>query len=715
MTATPRRSLTLLILLGTLLSQASPAAAGPLDETPFLTVSPSGRTVPPDNATTVSFNVTVENRGLWVGNVTLSVASPAAGITVALDRQEVLLGPNQRVDALLTARANATVRDGLYRIPVTATRAGAGSVVAYANLTVARPAPPPEPAPFAFTFTIPAANKTLVSGRTTTFDLVVTNTGGRAGEVSFSVFEPTSRLRLLVTPQNVTLRVGETKSTVLYVNATGTPVGTYELSVRPFIPGNSTGFPARKVSVTVTDAPPAGTEPPAPAPRHGIALTEYRNPGDLVAGTNGTYLVAVRNTGNVAADVLLSSRGVPPGLTVRLNTTRATLQAGESRSLQVTVHADRDLAAGTYAFLIHGIVAGNASAQQNLTLRAVVTTPPSPPPPPPGDEPPANGTQEEPPVTTPPSDNVSAPTNGTLPETPSSNATKERPLEIPEHNRTSPVNETPPETPGSTEDDPPPGNHTLPGPPGDEGDAPANAGPTGEAPPVGDVTEGPRVANASADEAGLVEDFTGLLTRDPRASLLALAGAALAGAAGGTVLLLRHESRRYVALAPLAGLYTRLARSKVLDHEDRDKLHDLILQSPGIHYGALKRATGLNAGALVHHLRTLEKHQLVASRREGPHRRFYPVGKRMPAPVAAPLTAMQARILDLLAAGPLTQRELAERLDLTQQGANYHVKTLERAGRLSLRMEAGQWRCHRAPGPEAQPPHPDTPSQNVYK
>lgn len=178
---------------------------------------------------------------------------------------------------------------------------------------------------------------------------------------------------------------------------------------------------------------------------------------------------------------------------------------------------------------------------------------------------------------------------------------------------------------------------------------------------------------------------------------LPLAGFAVAAAAVA-VPFARREAWRWSALGMLAPLYTRLSRKRTLDHEARQTLLRLVTAEPGIHYSALKRRTGLNTGALVHHLRALEREGYVTSRREGPLRRFYPT--HAPAPPPAPsgtTTPVQARVLALLDERPMTQREMAERLDLSQQGLNHHVKTLERKGLLvSERGEDGVHRWHRA-------------------
>ena len=212
------------------------------------------------------------------------------------------------------------------------------------------------------------------------------------------------------------------------------------------------------------------------------------------------------------------------------------------------------------------------------------------------------------------------------------------------------------------------------------------------APVDGPRDETPPEAPAPGPGSRMLTAVTDAASRYP----LAFGGAGVGLGLLGLGALLRRESWRYAALAGLLPLYTRLSKPKLLDHAAREELHRLIRQEPGIHYSALQEKTGLNTGALVHHLRTLERHKMILSRREGPLRRFYPVGDGPLPPVqVAAATPMQARVLALLDEGPLTQRELAERLGLSQQGANHHVKTLQRKGMLVLEDEGGVTRCHR--------------------
>ena len=177
-------------------------------------------------------------------------------------------------------------------------------------------------------------------------------------------------------------------------------------------------------------------------------------------------------------------------------------------------------------------------------------------------------------------------------------------------------------------------------------------------------------------------------------ALFVASGVALA--AGSGALALRRETWRWALLAPLAPLYSRLRRGDVLAQETRERVYALVRAHPGAYLARLEALSGLGSGALVYQLRVLERHRLVASRREGKLRRFYPTGE-VPAP--RDLTPHQERILDLLGAGGLTQREVAAALRLTQQGASYHLRALETKGRVELSFERDAWRYYpRAPG-----------------
>lgn len=176
-------------------------------------------------------------------------------------------------------------------------------------------------------------------------------------------------------------------------------------------------------------------------------------------------------------------------------------------------------------------------------------------------------------------------------------------------------------------------------------------------------------------------------------AILVIAGAGTAAAGVGAAVWARRDSSRWLLAV---ALYARIAKSDTLQHEGRESLRRMIEASPGICYSDLKRETGMNTGAIVHHLRTLERAGFVTSRREGAFRRFYAVGSAPQRPelvrVDGALTPAQARVVDALRAEPLTQGQLAERLGLSQQGTSHHVKALERSGHIEAYFDGRVWR-----------------------
>lgn len=137
----------------------------------------------------------------------------------------------------------------------------------------------------------------------------------------------------------------------------------------------------------------------------------------------------------------------------------------------------------------------------------------------------------------------------------------------------------------------------------------------------------------------------------------------------------------------LAPLYTRIARSKVLDQPTRERIAKLVEAQPGITFSELQRALAMGAGTLTHHARMLERAGVLHSARDGQHRRFFLVshGRQEDAP------SLPDRALHVLATqGPATLANLARTLGVTRQALHYHVKRLEREGLVAVASEGGE-------------------------
>lgn len=140
---------------------------------------------------------------------------------------------------------------------------------------------------------------------------------------------------------------------------------------------------------------------------------------------------------------------------------------------------------------------------------------------------------------------------------------------------------------------------------------------------------------------------------------------------------------RFLGLAAV-GLYTRLAKSELLDNEHRDKVYKLIQSSPGMGVSQIAEATGLGWGTTVYHLDRLERAGFVSSERGGLHRCYFPVGT-MRAETRKGMGALKAdttrSIAEFLVTRPgATQSELCAALGLSPSAASKQVSKLEDAG-----------------------------------
>ena len=74
----------------------------------------------------------------------------------------------------------------------------------------------------------------------------------------------------------------------------------------------------------------------------------------------------------------------------------------------------------------------------------------------------------------------------------------------------------------------------------------------------------------------------------------------------------------------------RLSLDEVLENENRNKIIDLILKEPGIHFNELLRKTEIAAGNLVWHLDILETYKVVGKKRIGNFIAYFPYYQKNP-------------------------------------------------------------------------------------
>ncbi len=135
----------------------------------------------------------------------------------------------------------------------------------------------------------------------------------------------------------------------------------------------------------------------------------------------------------------------------------------------------------------------------------------------------------------------------------------------------------------------------------------------------------------------------------------------------------------------IIGLYSKIKKDKLLDHETRQKIFDFIKDNPGTYYSQIRKDLDLAHGVVTHHLNMMETQELVFSKQDRQFRRFYVDGLYKDAPM---VTGVQKKVLDEIRRYPgLSQKQIAEHLDLYPMLISYHVGQLEELNLVEKRKE----------------------------
>ncbi len=142
-------------------------------------------------------------------------------------------------------------------------------------------------------------------------------------------------------------------------------------------------------------------------------------------------------------------------------------------------------------------------------------------------------------------------------------------------------------------------------------------------------------------------------------------------------------------------LYTRIKREYLLDNFTRGRIYGYVEANPGDHFNAIKRALGLKNGSLAYHIRTLEREGYIISKRDRGYTRFYPKSIKLPKRNIRELIPLQRDIVEIVKNNPgISQRGIADQLDISYQLVHYHVKVLQDADYLYLEKDAKQSYCY---------------------
>lgn len=128
----------------------------------------------------------------------------------------------------------------------------------------------------------------------------------------------------------------------------------------------------------------------------------------------------------------------------------------------------------------------------------------------------------------------------------------------------------------------------------------------------------------------------------------------------------------------------QLSMEEVLENENRNKIIDLILESPGIHFNELLRETNLSAGNLAWHLDILETYKVIGKKRIGRYLVYFPYYQKNPISninLKLKKSELTLKILEIIEDQPGTYNsEIAKILEVDHKTVSYHINKLKDLG-----------------------------------
>ncbi|MFX1590230.1 MAG: winged helix-turn-helix transcriptional regulator [Promethearchaeota archaeon] len=135
----------------------------------------------------------------------------------------------------------------------------------------------------------------------------------------------------------------------------------------------------------------------------------------------------------------------------------------------------------------------------------------------------------------------------------------------------------------------------------------------------------------------------------------------------------------------------RLTLEEVLENENRNKIIDLILKEPGIHFNELLRQTGLAAGNLVWHLDILETYKVIGKKRISKFIAYFPYYQKNPISnldIELSKSKLTLEILEMIEKEPgLWSNLITKRFKVDHKTIQYHVDKLKELGLINFKKD----------------------------
>jgi len=135
----------------------------------------------------------------------------------------------------------------------------------------------------------------------------------------------------------------------------------------------------------------------------------------------------------------------------------------------------------------------------------------------------------------------------------------------------------------------------------------------------------------------------------------------------------------------------RLTLEEVLENENRNKIMDLVLKEPGIHFNELLRRTGLAAGNLVWHLDILMTYKVIGKKRIGNIIAYFPYYQKNPISnidLQLRRSKLTLEILEMIEQDPgIWNNLITKKLKVDHKTILYHINKLIELDLLNIKKE----------------------------
>ena len=135
----------------------------------------------------------------------------------------------------------------------------------------------------------------------------------------------------------------------------------------------------------------------------------------------------------------------------------------------------------------------------------------------------------------------------------------------------------------------------------------------------------------------------------------------------------------------------RLSLDDVLENENRNKIIDLILKEPGIHFNELLRKTEIAAGNLVWHLDILETYKVVGKKRIGNFIAYFPYYQKNPISnldLQLSKSKLTLEILEMIEKEPgLWNSIITKHFKVDHKTIQYHINKLKDLNLINFKSE----------------------------